>query len=224
MNRDNDNASTPDVNDESVFNPHPFTEDEPVTAGQRTEELAPEPDPDTGTGQVYADAEREQADAYATRREQAYEDTTPEDTYADATRDQKYAGTNREEKYAGTNREEGYAGTNREERYAGTNGAGGYAGANRTAAGVPELGPLFDETQASDFQRQWGHIQSGFVEDPQGAVRLAKDLTDSIVSSLARALEERRNALDHSARNGDTEQLRLVLRQYREVLEEVTSL
>jgi hypothetical protein len=105
-----------------------------------------------------------------------------------------------------------------------TTGGETYPDPDRAVAGVPELGPLFDGTLASDFQQQWGHIQSGFVEDPQGAVRLAKDLTDSIVSSLARALEERRHALDDSARNGDTEQLRLVLRQYREVLEEVTSL
>jgi hypothetical protein len=182
MNRENENADTPDIDDGSTFDPHPFTGDKPVTRSQRADDLAAEADPgtDASTGQPRTETPRTQ--------------TTREDTYPDAAR---------EETYGGADRETGYA---------------------RAAAGVPELGPLFDGTLASDFQQQWGHIQSGFVEDPQGAVRLAKDLTDSIVTSLARALEERRHALDDSARNGDTEQLRLVLRQYREVLEEVTSL
>jgi hypothetical protein len=194
MNRENENANTPDVDDGSTFDPHPFTGDKPVTSSQRADDLAAEADQgtDASTGQPRTETPRTQ--------------TTRGDTYPDATREETYGGAARGEMYAGADR--------------GTE----YAGASRTAGGVPELGPLFDGTLASDFQQQWGHIQSGFVEDPQGAVRLAKDLTDSIVTSLARALEERRHALDDSARNGDTEQLRLVLRQYREVLEEVTSL
>jgi hypothetical protein len=89
---------------------------------------------------------------------------------------------------------------------------------------VAELGPLFEGSQASDFQQQWQQIQSSFVEDPQNAVQQAEGLTDEILGSLTRALEDRRRTLDDSARNGDTEQLRLVLRQYREVLQSVTSL
>lgn len=89
---------------------------------------------------------------------------------------------------------------------------------------VTELGPLFGGTQASEFQQRWQDIQSGFVEDPASAVRRAEDLTDKIVTSLTQALAERRQTLGQSAQNGDTEQLRLVLRQYRDVLESVTSL
>jgi hypothetical protein len=98
------------------------------------------------------------------------------------------------------------------------------AAAPDAAPGVAEFGPLFGGRYADGFQQHWGAIQSGFVEDPAGAVRLAKDLTDEIIGSLTVALEERRTALDVSSRDGDTEQLRLVLRQYREVLESVTSL
>jgi hypothetical protein len=89
---------------------------------------------------------------------------------------------------------------------------------------VPELGPLFGGGQASEFQQRWQDIQSEFVDDPANAVRRAESLTGSIIGSLTQALEERRQTLDQSARNGDTEQLRVVLRQYREVLESVTSL
>jgi hypothetical protein len=91
-------------------------------------------------------------------------------------------------------------------------------------ADVSELGPLFGASEASDFQQRWQNIQAGFVDDPESAVRDANDLTETILTSLTRALEDRRQALGRSARDGDTEQLRLVLRQYRNVLDEVTSL
>jgi hypothetical protein len=208
MNRENENVNTPDVDDESTIDPHPFTEGEPVRPGQRADDPASEADPGTDgpTFHPYPDADRE-VPPTDTNREEPYLDATREEPYADADREDAYAGADREDAYAETTREDAYAGVDRGE-----------------ASGIAEFEPLFDETQASDFQRRWGHIQSGFVEDPEGAVRLAGDLTDNIVTSLTRALGERRHALGDSARNGDTEQLRLVLRQYREVLEEVTSL
>lgn len=89
---------------------------------------------------------------------------------------------------------------------------------------VTELGPLFGESRAGDFRQRWQEIQVGFVEDPANAVKRAEDLTGSILTSLTEALEERRGILDKSAQDGDTEQLRLVIRQYREVLEGIISL
>jgi hypothetical protein len=161
---ENENAYRPETEDEGDFPVHPFTEDEPVTTGQSTDEtLAP-------VGDDPLTREAGEPVRYET------DEPVP----------------------------------------------AGVSGGQR--AGVTELGPLLGGNLTGEFQQSWKDIQSGFVEDPENAVRRAEDLTDKIISSLTQALEDRRQTLDTSARNGDTEQLRLVLRQYRDTLESVTSL
>jgi hypothetical protein len=187
MTPENENAYTPEVEDERPHPVHPFTEDEPVTSGPAgTDQVTGESLPPEGDEPLLpADDEPLLPEAEESLPLDADEPTLPD---AD------------EPIRAETDEPSGQP------------------------VNVAELGPLFDGSEATEFQQNWQQIQSGFVEDPASAVRRAEDLTDKILGSLTRALEDRRRTLDYSARNGDTEQLRLVLRQYREVLESVTSL
>ncbi|MDH2428463.1 hypothetical protein [Sphaerisporangium sp. TRM90804] len=74
-----------------------------------------------------------------------------------------------------------------------------------------------------DFQQRWREVQAGFVDDPQDAVRQADQLVEEAVAALAK----RRQALADRWKNGDekdTEQLRLALRDYRSLLQELVGL
>jgi hypothetical protein len=191
MTPENENAYTPEVEDERRYPAHPFTEDEPVTSGP------------AGTGRVADGPLSPDGD----------EPLTPTDEEPLLPADDEPLLPDADERVRAETGE-----PMRAETGVGTGAAGGQP------VSVAELGPIFDGSEAGEFQQNWQQIQSGFVEDPASAVRRAEDLTDKILTSLTRALEDRRQILDNSARNGDTEQLRLVLRQYREVLESVTSL
>ena len=200
MTPENENAYTPEAEDEGNFPVHPFTEDEPVTTGRSTDETLPS----EGDGPLRpaADARPVADEPVRTEADEPFGSETAEPFGSEA--DEPV----RAETYEPVRAE-------RDE-------PAGVAGGQQPS--LTELGPLFDGGQASEFQQRWKEIQSGFVEDPENAVRSAESLTDSILTSLTRSLEDRRQILDRSARDGDTEQLRLVLRQYREVLEGVTSL
>ena len=218
MTPENENAYTPEVEDERAYRVHPFTEDEPVTSGPAgTDQVTGEPLPPEGDEPLLpADDEPLRPEAEEVLPLDADEPTlsdadepiraeTDEPTLSDV--DEPVRSETDEPVRSGMGH--------------GTVASGAVGG---QPVDVAQLGPLFDGSEATEFQQNWGQIQSGFVEDPASAVRRAEDLTDKILGSLTRALEDRRRTLDYSARNGDTEQLRLVLRQYREVLESVTSL
>ena len=210
MTPENENAYTPEVEDERPHRVHPFTEDEPVTSGPAgTDQVTGEPLPPEGDEPLLpVDDEPLRPEA-----EESLPLDADEPTLSDA-----------DEPIRAETDEPMRSGTDEPMR----SGMGQGTAASGTAGGQPvdvsQLGPLFDGSEATEFQQNWQQIQSGFVEDPASSVRRAEDLTDKILGSLTRALEDRRRTLDYSARNGDTEQLRLVLRQYREVLESVTSL
>ena len=208
MTPENENAYTPEAEDEGNFPVHPFTEDEPVTTGRSTDETLPS----EGDGPLRpaADARPVADEPVRTEADEPFGSETAEPFGSEA--DEPV----RAETYEPVRAERDEA--VRAER----DEPAGVAGGQQPS--LTELGPLFDGGQASEFQQRWKEIQSGFVEDPENAVRSAESLTDSILTSLTRSLEDRRQILDRSARDGDTEQLRLVLRQYREVLEGVTSL
>jgi hypothetical protein len=218
MTPENENAYTPEVEDERPHRVHPFTEDEPVTSGPAgTDQVTGEPLPPEGDEPLLpADDEPLRLKAEEPLPLDADEPTLPD-------ADEPIRAETDEPMRSGTD-EPMRSGTDEPMR----SGMGQGTAASGTADGQPvdvsQLGPLFDGSEATEFQQNWQQIQSGFVEDPASSVRRAEDLTDKILGSLTRALEDRRRTLDYSARNGDTEQLRLVLRQYREVLESVTSL
>lgn len=72
---------------------------------------------------------------------------------------------------------------------------------------------LFEEGQVDRFRDRWRELQAGFVDDPAQAVRGADELVDEIMRELA----ERRQHLEGQWRDGpgDTEELRVVIREYR---------
>ena len=138
MNRDNENASTPDVNDESVFNPHPFTEDEPVTSGPAgTDQVTGEPLPPEGDEPLLpADDEPLRPEA---------EEPLPLDA---------------DEPIRAESDEPVRSGTGEPMR----SGMGQGTAASGTAGGQPvdvsQLGPLFDGSEATEFQQNWQQIRS----------------------------------------------------------------
>lgn len=72
---------------------------------------------------------------------------------------------------------------------------------------------IFDEGVADRFRNRWRDLQAGFVDDPAQAVRAADELVDEIMRELA----ERRRNIEERWRGGpeDTEELRVVIREYR---------
>jgi hypothetical protein len=72
---------------------------------------------------------------------------------------------------------------------------------------------IFDDAAAGRFRDRWREVQAGFVDDPAQAVRAADELVDEIMRELA---EHRRN-IEEQWRGGpdDTEDLRMVIREYR---------
>ncbi|MGI5292211.1 hypothetical protein ACQEVF_54185 [Nonomuraea polychroma] len=91
---------------------------------------------------------------------------------------------------------------------------------------APEDVVLFDQDPAQ-VQARWRDLQAAFVDDPGEAVRRADGLVGEVVESLTSSLTSRTNALrEHwkDAESSDTEQLRLALRDYRNVLERLLAL
>lgn len=86
------------------------------------------------------------------------------------------------------------------------------------------LGPLFEEADVKDARQRWRDIQAGFVDDPHMALQRADELNDEIVRSLTSALDARMRTLQEGITNADTEQLRIGLRQYHELLDHILAL
>src|SRR5207248_899402 len=93
------------------------------------------------------------------------------------------------------------------------------------ASQVPEgFEPVFATEHADEIQQRWRDVQASFVDDPHDAIARAGKLTDEVLSTLSTGLENRRRALERDVSEGDTEQLRLAIRQYRLMLDHVLAL
>jgi len=90
--------------------------------------------------------------------------------------------------------------------------------------GHHELAPMFEAAHTKELQERWHDIQAAFVDDPHDAVRQAGTLNDEIVNSLTMALDERKRVLELGIVNADTEQLRIGMRQYRQMLDQILAL
>ncbi|MFC4585686.1 hypothetical protein [Sphaerisporangium corydalis] len=80
-----------------------------------------------------------------------------------------------------------------------------------------------EDAGSIDYQQRWREVQAGFVDDPRDAVEQADQLVEEAVTALTtrrQALVDRWKNSDH----GDTEQLRLALRDYRSLLQELVGL
>lgn len=94
------------------------------------------------------------------------------------------------------------------------------------AHAAPKEIVLFDQDPA-EAQARWRDLQASFVDDPGQAVHRADDLVEEVVEALTSSLTARTGELRErwkSADGGDTEQLRLALRDYRGVLERLLAL
>ena len=73
---------------------------------------------------------------------------------------------------------------------------------------------------AQGLRDRWRDLQLRFVDDPRGAANDAQTLVNEAVQALTDALAAQRNDLGgwQATQSGDTEQLRMVVRRYREFL------
>jgi hypothetical protein len=91
---------------------------------------------------------------------------------------------------------------------------------------APELGPLFADPDAHAFRDRWRDVQLRFVDDPKAAAAEAAGLVDEVVEALSASLKKQREQIAGAAGqdSGDTEQLRVRLRSYRDFLDHLLSL
>ncbi|MFF4614756.1 hypothetical protein [Nonomuraea jabiensis] len=85
---------------------------------------------------------------------------------------------------------------------------------------------LFDQ-DPDQVQARWRDLQASFVDDPGEAVRRADGLVGEVVEALTSSLTTRTNGLRDRWKDteaADTEQMRLALRDYRNVLERLLAL
>jgi hypothetical protein len=86
--------------------------------------------------------------------------------------------------------------------------------------------PLFDQSALQDFRSRWGAIQTGFVDDPGGAVKQADELIVAVMERLAEVFaDERANLEQELAMRDDvsTEDLRVAIRRYRSFFDRLLS-
>ncbi|WP_405010173.1 hypothetical protein [Kitasatospora sp. NBC_01539] len=109
-------------------------------------------------------------------------------------------------------------------------GSTGSTGSGRSAIAVGDrqdgrgFGGWLDPERVDVMSAEWEAVQSGFVDDPAGAVERADALVAKVADLVTEAVRRRRESLhaEEGAPVGtgsDTEELRLALRDYRTVLD-----
>ena len=86
--------------------------------------------------------------------------------------------------------------------------------------------PLFEQGALEDFRSRWGAIQTGFVDNPGGAVKQADELVAAVMKRLAEVFADERANLEQAWAKGDdvsTEDLRVALRRYRSFFDRLLS-
>ena len=86
--------------------------------------------------------------------------------------------------------------------------------------------PLFEQIALQDFRSRWGAIQTGFVDNPGGAVKQADELVAAVMKRLAEVVADERANLEQAWAKGDdvsTEGLRVTLRRYRSFFDRLLS-
>jgi hypothetical protein len=86
----------------------------------------------------------------------------------------------------------------------------------------PNLGSLFGEADAQSFHERWRDVQLRFVDSPREATTEAARLVDEAVDKLTASLRAQKGAV--SGESDDTEQLRVALRGYRDILNRILGL
>jgi hypothetical protein len=86
--------------------------------------------------------------------------------------------------------------------------------------------PLVEQSALQDFRSRWGAIQTGFVDNPGGAVKQADELVAAVMQRLAEVFAGERANLELQWAKGDdvsTEDLRVALRRYRSFFDRLLS-
>ena len=86
--------------------------------------------------------------------------------------------------------------------------------------------PLFEQDALEKFRSSWGAIQTGFVDNPGGAVKEADELVAAVMKRLAEVFADERANLEQAWAKGDdvsTEELRVALRRYRSFFDRLLS-
>ena len=93
--------------------------------------------------------------------------------------------------------------------------------------GASEPMPLFSESEMGDFRSQWGHIQTGFVDEPRRTVEDADKLVAAVMQRLAEGFVNERSGLEKQWDSGDnvsTEDFRLAQQRYRSFFDRLLKL
>jgi len=94
---------------------------------------------------------------------------------------------------------------------------GGTAGMTGTKA-EEQHEPLLPQDFVQELRTRWDEVQTGFVDEPRGAVQHADELVAQTIQRLAQSFADERGRLEEQWGRGDnvnTEDLRLALRKYR---------
>ncbi|MFE7272204.1 hypothetical protein [Streptomyces sp. NPDC057623] len=91
-----------------------------------------------------------------------------------------------------------------------------------------DVSALFPHEEADKFGLQLQHAVSGFVDGPRAAVEEADRVLEELAARFSEAVTRRRRTLrgawQSADEQADTEQLRLALRDYRELAERLLRL
>jgi len=93
---------------------------------------------------------------------------------------------------------------------------------------VPDgAGPAFWEIEIVEgYRDRWQLIQLHFIDDPRSAAEQAQALVGDVVQGFCDALNRQRDELDRwqDAQLEDTEELRVTVRRYRDLLDRLFAL
>lgn len=83
--------------------------------------------------------------------------------------------------------------------------------------GMTHESNLFPEL--SDYMQRFDSLQAEFIDEPRSAVHKAETLIEEAVDRMMSSLRERlRQIHDEAGSDGDTEKMRVAMRNYREVI------
>jgi hypothetical protein len=72
----------------------------------------------------------------------------------------------------------------------------------------------------TDYRVRFEKIQSEFIEEPKAAVEKAERLVEEAIERMTKSMHEQMQELhQHADRSSDTEQLRVTMRRYRDLIE-----
>jgi hypothetical protein len=74
--------------------------------------------------------------------------------------------------------------------------------------------------EMGDLRQRFDAIQSEFIDDPRSAVRKAEELVNDVINRITSSMRDRVASMHKDVdKNADTEQLRLTMRSYRDLVD-----